>query len=91
MGHPPNSIRTVGLRNHVDGGKAVQNGRGYLEFVTYLENGDEFGQAMTISRLMIAFKKSRPTMTKWIQQYCADEGIPYPDDLAELLLKNRKV
>lgn len=88
MAPRPDSIRAKGLPAHVDAGKEEQNGRGYRQLKNYLEKGDELGQAMTISRLMIAFNKSRPTMTKWIQQYCEDRGVPYPDDLEKLLVRN---
>lgn len=83
----PDSISAKGLKRHVDAGLDRQNGRGYRALKRYLEHGDEFGQAMTISRLMTAFNKSRPTMTKWVQQYCEERGVPYPDDLEELLIK----
>lgn len=86
MAPRPDSIRAKGLKAHVDAGKDEQHGRGYRELKNYLEKGDELGQPMTISRLMIAFNKSRPTMTKWIQQYCEDRGVPYPNDLEDLLV-----
>jgi hypothetical protein len=83
----PDSLRVKGLKRHVDTGKTLQNGRGYKELVHYLEHGDEFGDAMTIARLMKAFNRSRPTITKWIVQYCEERNVPYPDDLQALLIK----
>jgi hypothetical protein len=83
----PDSIRAKSLRTHVDEGRITQNNRGYHAFVKYLEYGDEFGKPMTIQRLMIAFNRSRPTITKWIRQYCDDREIAYPEHLADLMVK----
>lgn len=81
-------ISKKGLVKHINAGRDTQNGRGWHSFKHYLEHGDEFGQPMTVARLMAAFNRSRPTMLKWIQAYCDRQGIPYPDDLRELMKQN---
>lgn len=75
------------LRRHIDAGRAVQNGRGYKEFKHYLEHGDEFGQPLTVKRLMIAFNRTRPTIMNWLRVYCEQRGTTFTIDLHELLIK----
>lgn len=81
-------ISKKGLSKHIDGGRELQNGRGWREFKHYLEQGDEFGQPITVTRLTVAFNRSRPTILKWIQAYCDRRGVPYPDDLRDLMKQN---
>lgn len=79
------SIRAKGLESHVDAGKDQQNGRGYIKLVKYLTEGDEFGEAIPVRKLARLYNRSIPTMDKWIDRFCEEQGIPRPDDLKELL------
>jgi hypothetical protein len=81
----PEPIYKIGLRAHIDLGRDTQNGRGYRDFVKYMTHGDEFGRPMTISKLKIAFSRSRPTIEKWIKQYCAEKGIAMPERITSLM------
>lgn len=82
-----NSIRAQGLRNHIEAGRAEQNGRGFREFKRFVEYGDQFGRPMTVADFMLAFNRSRHTIKKWLQAYCQERGVDYPDDLGKLLVK----
>lgn len=81
----PDSIQTIGLKSHIDAGREQQNGRGYREFVKYLTHGDEFGEPISIEKLKRAFNRSRPTIEKWIREYCNEQGVAVPDKITDLM------
>lgn len=70
----PNRIRSIGLKKHLDATKAEHNNRGYLEFVKYLEMGDEFGERVPGIKMARAFNVSRITMDRWIIIYHEEQA-----------------
>ena len=65
----PDSIRNIGLRNHLEATKAEHNNRGYAEFVKYLELGEEYGEPLPVVKLARAFSVTTRTLEKWLIIY----------------------
>jgi len=65
----PNSIRLIGLNRYLEQTRDKHNGRGYAEFVKYIEYGDEFGEPLPFLKMARVFKVTRQTLERWITIY----------------------
>lgn len=64
------SIRAKGLEIHVDAHCEKLNLKyRYKDLVNWIENGDEYGEEVSVEWLRRRFKTSRPTMEKWLMLY----------------------
>lgn len=65
----PDSIRSIGLRAFLDKSKDKHKGKGYLDFVRYIEFAREYENSPSPLKMSRVFNVSRPTMEKWLVIY----------------------
>lgn len=63
------SIRSKGLEQHLNDTAGQHNDRGYAEFVRLINDGDEFGEKVSLRKLARLFKTTRPTIEKWVMLF----------------------